>query len=480
MKKFKFLLIVFIFVPCMFILGACGNASSNRFVTDIQKVSSNGVYDIYHVEYNDGTNGSITIKNGEKGNDLTIEDLYNTAVDNGFEGTILEFMREYLTSSFSSETEEVIATNKALVSTVAITCEFPIISTSFWGVQSKSKSIGSGAGVVLRVDHDTGDALIITNFHVVYYSSCSTEDHFSPKIMCYLYGSPINRKTKTDDDGNIVNDEDGYPIVEYDDYAIECSIVGGSMTYDLAVLQVSGSDAIKNSALTPVKFANSDDVTIGSTAIAVGNPEGMGISATKGVINVESEVIPMTTADDVTQVNSRVIRTDTSINGGNSGGGLFNTNGELVGIVNSKIVKQNIENMGFAIPSNIVNRVAYNILRNAAAHNKKAFRAVFGLTVESKNRHATYNELLQKTVITEDVYVSVIKEDSLISTSSIEVGDKLLKVVINETEYTITKYYQLSDLTWLLKPGDVVGFYVEGKRDPINVIVAEEYFVEVD
>lgn len=478
MKKIKFLLIILVFVPCMFILGACGD--SGRLVTDIQRVSSNGVYDIYQIEYNDGTNGSITVKNGENGHDLTLDEMYNTAVENGFEGTILEFMREYLTSSFSSETEEVIATNKALLSTVAITCEFPTINTSFWGAQSKSKSMGSGAGVVLYVDHETGDATIITNFHVVYYSGCTTTDHLSSNIMCYLYGSPISRTTKTDNEGNVVNDEDGYPIVEYDDYAIQCSFVGGSMTYDLAVLQITGSEAIKNSSLTPVRFANSDEVTIGATAIAVGNPEGMGISATRGVINVESEVIPMQAADDVTQVNCRVIRTDASINGGNSGGGLYNSNGELVGIVNSKIVKQNIENMAFAIPSNIVSRVANNILRNSATHNKKAYRAVFGLTVEARDRKATYNELLRKTVITEDVYVAEIKDDSLISTSSIAVGDKILKIAINGTEYTISKFYQISDLTWMLVAGDVVGFYVEGRQDPINVIISEDCFVEVD
>ena len=93
-------------------------------------------------------------------------------------------------------------------------------------------------------------------------------------------------------------------------------------------------------------------MVVGSSAIAIGNAQGLGISSTSGVVSVDSEYITMTAADGKTAVAFRVMRVDTAINSGNSGGGMYDDNGNLIGIVNAKIVYDGVENIGYAIPSN--------------------------------------------------------------------------------------------------------------------------------
>ena len=107
---------------------------------------------------------------------------------------------------------------------------------------------------------------------------------------------------------------------------------------------------------------DSEMINVGESAIAIGNPEGNGFSTSLGIVSVDSEYIEMTGADGVTNVEFRVMRIDTAVNGGNSGGGLFNSKGELIGIVNAKIQSTTVENIAYAIPSNLAAAVADNII----------------------------------------------------------------------------------------------------------------------
>ena len=126
------------------------------------------------------------------------------------------------------------------------------------------------------------------------------------------------------------------------------------MNYDVAVLRIDKSDIVKTAAekgtLCAVSFGDSDNVAVGQTAIAIGNPEAEGISVSSGIISVTSEDITMTAVDESSTVTMRVIRTDTAINSGNSGGGLFDTQGKLIGIVNAKMKTEKAENIAYAIP----------------------------------------------------------------------------------------------------------------------------------
>lgn len=175
---------------------------------------------------------------------------------------------------------------KALLSSVSIKCVFNTASFSSSyqpGTTSSREKSSAGSGVIYKLDKNNGDAYIITNYHVVYYSQSNTENGISDNIKVYLYGQ------------------------ESEDYAIRATYVGGSMNYDLAVLKVDGSRILAESNAVAAAFANSDDVAILDRAIAVGNPEALGISATLGHVNVDSEYIKMEGADGATTIQIRVM-----------------------------------------------------------------------------------------------------------------------------------------------------------------------------
>ena len=188
-------------------------------------------------------------------------------------------------------------------------------------------------------------AFVITNYHVVYDSDSDTDNHVSDQIYLYLYG------------------------MEDEAYAIPATYVGGSANYDIAVLRVEQSEVLKSAvdsgSAAAVTVGDSDVVLPGETAIAIGNPSATGLSGlsvTRGIVSVDSEYITMTAADDSGEVSFRVIRIDAPVNSGNSGGGLYNDAGELIGIVNAKINSVELESIGYAIPSNVARAIADNII----------------------------------------------------------------------------------------------------------------------
>ena len=482
MKKFRWLFLVLVIVPCVFLLAGC----NYKYVVGIERASqSTELVDVYTITYSDGSTSSFSVENGEDGTDLKIEDIYNVAKANGYTGTFLEFLDDYLDLEVK---DDVSAVNKAMLSSVVISVEFPVESGNFLNT-TKDIAIGSGAGVIYKLDKSAGDAYIITNYHVVYNTSSNTSDKIASNIVCHLYGADTSATYKTDEDGNkiykdlngniVENASLGYPVVEYLGNAIECEYVGGSMQYDIAVLKVTNSSVLKNSDAKAVEVENSDFIDVGSKAVAIGNPKGEGFSTTEGVISVDSEYLTMTAADEVTQVTFRVLRIDTAVNNGNSGGGLYNSNGNLIGIVNAKIIDSSIENIGYAIPSNIATRVAESIIKNATETTKKAKKATIGITLSSKDSRSVYDSENDKISIVQDVYISEISENTLASTSALKAGDVIKSVSVKGVKYEITRMFQLIDLVWLFETGDVVSFEIEGKTDPVKIIITEQCFSEV-
>jgi len=260
--------------------------------------------------------------------------------------------------------------------------------------------------------------------------------------------------------------------MENEESAIKVDYVGGSMQYDIAVLKVTNSDILKNSIYTACELADSDDLVVGETAIAVGNPEAEGISATSGVVSVDSEYITMKASDGETIITSRVIRIDTAINGGNSGGGLFNDEGKLIGIVNAKVVKENIDNISYAIPVNVAKNVADNILDNAGS--VKLFS--LGISVTGSNSRAVYDDKLLSIKINEDVSVKSITENSIASKIGLQENDIIKSITINSKNISFVRAFELVDELLTVRSGDTIAFNI--LRD--NEEVTKGYTVTSD
>ena len=469
MKKFRWVLLLLIILPCITFMTGC-ELFSEKYVVGIEKSEqSTELIDVYTIKYSDGTTSSFSVENGEDGEDLNIEDIYNVAKENGYTGTFLEFLDDYLTLE-TTKNDTVSAVNKAMLSSVIISCEYPMTGGSFLQEQNDI-GFGSGSGVIYKLNKTAGDAYIITNFHVVYNSSSHSSNKIASKIVCYLYGADTSKNYKLDENEKKVYGSDGYPIVEYSDDAIVCEYVGGSMTQDIAVLKVSGSEIIKNSLAKEAVVSDSNKVQVGTMALAIGNPSGDGFSVTDGIVSVDSEYLTMTAADDITNVTFRVMRIDTPVNSGNSGGGLYDDEGKLIGIVNAKVIEDNIENIGYAIPSNVAKAVADNIIKNASSAIKSAKKATIGITLKADNSRAVYDEEMDTLKIVQDIYIDEISSNSLASNSDLKVGDKINSVTIKGQKYEISRLFHLIDTVWLLEAGDIMYFEIEGKTNPVLVEV---------
>jgi len=144
---------------------------------------------------------------------------------------------------------------------------------------------------------------------------------------------------------------------------IQAQVVGSDEFTDLAVVRIPVKQVAN---VTPIPFADSSQIQAGQQVIAIGNPMGLAFqdSVTSGIISATQRSMPVETENNQVLDYQDVIQTDAAINPGNSGGPLLNMQGQIVGINSSKIVSQDVQGMGFAIPSNEVQKIADELLRN--------------------------------------------------------------------------------------------------------------------
>ena len=135
-------------------------------------------------------------------------------------------------------------------------------------------------------------------------------------------------------------------VVKVDgDKEFKAKIIGADPLSDIAVLQIISKETFK-----PVKFGDSDKARIGDWVIAIGNPLGLGGTVTSGIISARNRSIGLSRYEDY-------IQTDASINSGNSGGPLFDMNGNVIGINTAILGKGGSIGIGFSIPSNSAKKV---------------------------------------------------------------------------------------------------------------------------
>ena len=157
----------------------------------------------------------------------------------------------------------------------------------------------------------------------------------------------------------------------------DAELIGADERTDLALLKIDGND------FPTAILGDSDEIAVGETAIAIGNPGGLDFarSVTAGIISGLDR--PLTTDEGI---RFKLIQTDAAINPGNSGGALVNTKGEVIGINTVKITESGFEGMGFALPSNLVDEIIRQLMDSG-----KVTRAAMGVTL-LRNIDEEYNE----------------------------------------------------------------------------------------
>ena len=254
---------------------------------------------------------------------------------------------------------------------------------------------GAGSGVIY-----TTDGYIITNYHVV------------------------GKDTST------------ISVTLYNGEVYEGKYIYGDEYADISVIKIEKNDC------TPAKIGDSTKMMLGDTVLAIGNPLGYGLSVTDGIVSA--------LARDVTVENTTMtlMQTSAAINSGNSGGGLFNTDGELIGIVNAKIGGTSVEGMGFAIPSSTVVK-CINDLKN---YGYITGQARLGVTVQTK-QYQTWPYMQTYSYI----QVTEINANGSAAKSGLKVGDILQK--INGTE--ISSFATLSQMLTKYEVGDTVTLTIQ-------------------
>lgn len=260
---------------------------------------------------------------------------------------------------------------------------------------------GAGSGIVI-----SSDGYIITNAHVA-----ENDDYPVSKLV-------VNVNTTDPNTGDSISNS----------YTAE--LIGSDTDTDLAVLKIDATD------LTAAKLGDSDKLSLGDDVVVIGNPLGLETSVAKGVVSGLNRQV----YDD----NSvSAIQTDTAINSGNSGGGLFNMYGEVVGVVNMKLVNNNAENLGFAITINDAKTVISDLISKGYVTG----RPILGITCLQVS---DYLGAIQG--MTPGLLVTDIDSSLAISKSELVVGDTI--TAINGTQ--VRSVDEVSEVIKDMKPGDTV------------------------
>ena len=281
--------------------------------------------------------------------------------------------------------------------------------TNFFGQSVQTASAGSG--FVL-----TADGYIVTNYHVV-------EDADTVKVTMY--------------NGD-----------EYD-----AKYVGGDEDYDIAVIKVEAEN------LQPVTVGDSDTLNVGDHVLAVGNPLGeLTFSMSGGMVSSVNRAI------NVSGPPFNMIQTDASINPGNSGGPLFNSYGEVVGIVSAKYSsasnEESVEGLGFAIPINDVIAMIQDIMTNGYVTNKPYLGITGGSMTEQMAAQFRYD-------IDSGVFVYSVEEGGAADKAGLQMGDVITKV--GDTD--ITSMEDLNVVKKQYSAGDTATFtiYRDGQEMTVEV-----------
>ena len=288
-----------------------------------------------------------------------------------------------------------------------------------------------GAGVIIDMNKSKGNATIITCEHVV--------------------------------SGN----QDSIYILLSDSYKpIKATYIGGLVSKDIAVLQIYGSNEIKNSSSKAAEIADSAYISYGNPVLAIGNPMSSGFDTSAGQIRKPQTLVNVTNVGQ-----ERVIATDVPINSGNSGGGLFNAKGELVGIVNAKIENVTIDNYSYAIPSTLAMSIADSILNNNGIAKCAILGCTFMITESGREPQVVNGNI----IYTDTVVVKNIIANSAADKAGLLDNDIILSFSYhNSTSVEMISMYSWEDHCYRIKVGDKVVITVKRGTSVIDCEVTIE------
>jgi len=219
-------------------------------------------------------------------------------------------------------------------------------------------------------------------------------------------GFIINKNGTVITNNHVINNADDIVVI-VGDKEYKAEIIGADPYADIAVLKINSKDVFK-----PVEFGNSDKARVGDWVIAIGNPFGLGGTVTSGIISARNRDINLTRYDDF-------IQTDASINQGNSGGPLFDLNGDVIGVNTAIIGQGGSVGIGFAIPSNAASDVINQLIKYGETR-----RGWLGVRIQEVTKEIAEVEGLKNT---QGALIASVGEKSPADKAGLKAGDIILK-----------------------------------------------------
>ena len=282
---------------------------------------------------------------------------------------------------------------------------------NMWGQMQLTQ--GAGSGVIV-----SEDGYIATNHHVI-------------------QGARTVQVT--------LHNGDSYPA----------TIVGSDQANDIAVIKIDAKD------LTTATIGDSSTVEVGDMAVAIGNPLGqLGGTATAGIISALDRTL------DIEGTTLNLLQTDAAINGGNSGGGLFNSKGELIGIVESKASAVGVEGLGFALPINNVSPLINDMIKNGGSTQAAKGTPAVGIVISDvSEENAQYYGLESA-----GVYIAQVN-----GANAMQAGFKAEDRIVSFNGKEISNSSEFISLVRECKVGDTVTIVVsrQGQMLEIKTVLEE-------
>ena len=272
--------------------------------------------------------------------------------------------------------------DNVMPSIVAITSKTKLKTGNYGFNTDKEYSTGAGSGII--INETEKELMILTNYHVV-------------------------------------EDADKLSVKFINDKSVDATVLGKSKARDIAVITIKISD-IDKETLDSIKIAtlgDSSNLKVGEGIIAIGNALGYGQSVTTGVISALNREV------SIEGTSNNMIQIDAAINGGNSGGALINSNGEVVGINSAKyssnFTDTSIEGMGFAIPISDVSELIDKIINGKMlTDEERGYLGIMGYMITD-----TYSEYYD---MPKGIYIKSIVEDSGADKADLSVGNIITEI----------------------------------------------------
>ena len=296
-------------------------------------------------------------------------------------------------------------------------------------IWSASQEAGAGSGIIYKKEN--GKAYVVTNNHVV-------------------------------------KDAQEVEVEFKDEKRVKAKVLGTDELTDLAVLEIDGSEVE-----FVAKIGSSEDLHVGETLLAIGNPLGMDLSGsvTKGIVSGLNRSIQVdTNGDNQPDWISEVIQTDAAINPGNSGGALVNSKGEVIGINSMKIARQEVEGIGFAIPIDSALPIMEQLEKNG-----EVVRPFVGVSIANFNQVPP--QYRNNIVIPEDFNGGMVVANVQTGSPADEAGLQQFDIITKIDEHDITSILDFRTYMYSeTKVGDTVNMeiYRNGEKQTVSVTLAKQ------